>query len=237
MTDAIGSSRLDASGAVRALFGDPDWMFKTGVGGTINALAIVVLMLLGPLSAPAIVAMSALVIGYALRVAKARALGEVDRLPRWENWPELFISGLSWLAIQFALYFAFISVVALVAVFGVTSGAVKLYSGEFITWAVTSVLLVTIFWVFTSFLARFLMIGFAVEEKMTAGFAAGEVLRRARANPRDFICAWLLAVGIQWAAVVLPVLTVVGVFFLPSTIFVGELLAATFAAQVWGKGA
>ena len=107
-------------------------------------------------------------------------------------------------------------------------------SSHFFAWLLTAGGLSAFALAFTSFVSRFLIVNFAVEERIPAGLAIFQALRRAAGNPGDFICAWLLATGIQWAAVILPVATLLGMFLIPSTLFLAEILGASLAAQVWG---
>lgn len=225
--------RLDCNQALNSFFQDPEWMFKTGIGGTINAVCLV--MSVGsPLFLPIVFALWALVAGYILRVLRYKVLSEESKLPVWDNWLELFISGLTWLAIQFGLNLILLSAVTVGFIVGEGSGAIKVYSPTFLPWALGSTLAIALIWGLVSFLTPFLMVSFATEERIQAGFAFLEVFRRAAGNPIDFVAAWLLCIGIRWAALVLPTLTLIGVFLIPSTFFIGEIIAASISAQVWG---
>ncbi len=225
--------QLDPDCALKGYFQDPDWMFKTGIGGTLNAVAFV-LLLSSPFCGPVVFAFLAVSNGYILRVARSKLIDRDAKLPVWENWLDLFVSGLTWLVIQFGFATIVVSTITLCVIAGFGSGAIKALNHQFLGWALTSSLLVIFVWGAVSFFTRFLMVNFAAEERVTAGFAFLEAIRRVRRDPASFIQAWLLATGIQAAAVILPVFSVIGIFFLPSTIFISEVLAATLAAQVWG---
>ncbi len=229
---AAARSQLDADQALKNLFADPDWMFKIGVGGTLNAICLV-LGLASPFCLPVVFALMALSNGYVLRVARQISQDRSSKLPDWNNWLELFISGLTWLVVQFGFTVIFLSVITFCLMVGAASGAIKLYSAQFIAWATVSFVLSTFSWCALSFLGRFLMVNFAQKEHLAAGFAFREAFKRATANPGEFFVVWLLAIGIGWAGYILPVISILGIFLIPSTIFIAELLSASLAAQVW----
>ncbi len=235
MTVVRRPTRLDADQVVRTFFADPDWMFKTGIGGTANAVCLV-LAIASPLLAPVVIALMSLVSGYLLKVIRFRELAGEGPLPPWEGWLELLISGLTWQAIQFGWYLLVVSVVTVSLVLGSSTGIIKGYHPQFPSWVLACTLLTAASWTFISFFARYLMVSFAVEERIGAGFAVKEVLCRAARRPGDFLYAWLLSIGFQLAAIVLPAMTIIGVCLIPSTLFVADVLGASLAVQVWGSG-
>ncbi|MBI4533795.1 MAG: DUF4013 domain-containing protein, partial [Candidatus Melainabacteria bacterium] len=102
MTRSYRLMQLNADLAVKGTFHDPDWMFKTGIGGMLNA-GSVILWSVNPLLLPLSFALISLSCGYLLRVMRYKLLNPDSHLPDWDSWLELFISGLTWLAIQFGL--------------------------------------------------------------------------------------------------------------------------------------
>lgn len=225
---------LDADSALKSYFADPEWTLKTGIGGTINA-ASAVLAMLNPLTLPLALALMSLSCGYMLRVIRYKSLNREARLPAWDEWLELFLSGLTWLAIQFGLTFIQVSVVTLSFIVASAIGAIKIAHPAFFLWLLLTALAVVAVSVALSFLNPFLMVNFAIEERPQAGFAFRKVVRRASGNPGQFVAAWIVSIGVMWVSVVLPVLTVIGVFLIPSTVFIGHAIAATMCAQVWGQ--
>lgn len=232
MTTARESGRLDVDQALKGFLQDPDWMFKIGVGGTIYAVCLV-LGLASPFCAPVVFALLALTNGYLLRIARYKVLDRDSKLPPWDNWMELFISGLTWLAIQFGFLLLILSVFTVSLLIGAASGAIKMYSPQFLPWALISLSLTALVVAVVSFFNRFLMVNFAVEERIKAGFALVDTFRRAAKRPGDFLSVWLLTIGFHWAAVLLPTLTLIGIFLIPSAYFISEILAVMLAAQVW----
>jgi len=234
MARARRKAELDADLAWSGFFKDADWMFKVGIGGTINAAALV-LAVAHPLFIPVVCALFAVVSGYLLRLIRFKMLDPECKLPPWDDWLELIVSGMTWLAIQFGYYLAVASTITTTLLIGAGSGRVTAHSPEFVPWALISIFLVAAISLTVSFISPFLMVNFAVEERIAAGFALRKVYRRTRNNPRNMLLAWLLSTGLLWAAAVLPALTLIGIFFLPSTVFIAQVLSAVLATQVWGS--
>jgi hypothetical protein len=84
-----------------------------------------------------------------------------------------------------------------------------------------------------SFFATLNMVNFARQERTTAAFDIFTAGRRFAQAPRQFLQAWLLFVGLQAAGVVLPILSVVGVAFIPIVSFTFTSLASIILAQAW----
>ncbi len=209
-------------------------MFKTGIGGMIIA-GCIILFMINPLSTPIALAIYSLVCGYTLRLIRYKSLNADSKLPDWDDWMEIFISGLTWLAIQFGLALIPITALTISLLVADATGTIKIASGMgFITWAAATIVVMTTICTTLSFVTPLLMVNFAIEERVPAGFAFLKVVKRAARNPLEFLVAWLLCIGVAWCAVILPILTLIGIFFLPSTIFIGHIVSATLLAQVWG---
>lgn len=210
-------------------------MFKTGIGGMIIA-GCIILLIVNPLSTPISLALYSLVCGYTLRLIRYKSLNPAAKLPDWDDWMELFISGLTWLAIQFGLSLIPLTAVSTSLLVAGATGAIKIGSGvAFVVWLVTTIAVMTAICTVLSFLTPLLMVNFAIEERVQAGFSFVKVIRKAAKDPRDYLVAWLLSIGVAWCTVVLPVVTLIGIFFIPSTIFIGHIVCATLFAQVWGE--
>lgn len=227
------AGRLDPNLALLSYFRDPDWTFKTGVGGTINAVCLV-LGLASPFCSPIVCALMAFTTGYTLRVARARSLSADTNLPAWDNWLELFMSGLTWLAIQVGLFLIAGSAFTICLLAGAATGAIKVYSAKFLAWVLVSFAVSSTAVFLVSLASLFLMINFATQERISSGFNFAELFGRLKERPADFILTWLLSIGLKWLAVVLPIMTVLGAFLVPSTWFIAELLTVSMAARVWG---
>ncbi|MFN8657954.1 MAG: DUF4013 domain-containing protein [Candidatus Obscuribacterales bacterium] len=221
---------FDADLAVKGFIRDPEWMFKAGIGGMINAGGLVT-GLANPLMFPALLALSALTTGYAMRAVRYRALEVVDKLPDWNEWLELFVSGLTWVALQFGYWSLFAGFATIVVMVGMKFETLKTIN----FWITGGVLLIIAGALKTSFFASYLMVNFALEEDLKAGFAVREVIKRAWRDPSGLVGAWLLSMGLFGAAVIVPSLTIVGVFFVPSTVFAAQVMAADVLTQAWTK--
>ena len=225
--------QLDADAAWKTFFQDPDWMFKTGIGGMINATSII-LFILTPLSMPIICALLSLINGYLMRVIRYKTLNPESKLPEWDDWLELFMSGLTWLAIQFGIFLLLIVTVTIALWLALAFGNTSIASPYFLLWAFGATAIVTAMAVLLSFCTPLLMVNFAIEERVPSGLAFRQVLTRAALKPKEFLLAWLLTIGVSWASALVPTLTIIGLFIIPSTIFVGQILCVTIWAQVWG---
>lgn len=232
MTGEKRPAKVDANLALKTFLDDSEWMFKTGVGGTINAICLV-LSLASPYCVPVVVALMSLNNGYVLRVARVKASGLESKLPSWNEWLDLLISGLTWQAIQFGLLLVPLTAGTVCLLVGAASGAIKVSSPLFGPWAFTASFATFVCWALMSLLSRFMMINFAIEERVQAGLAVGAALKRIHRNAGAFIAVWLLSMGLQMAALILPAFTVIGIFLIPSSLFVAEMLSASIAAQVW----
>src|SRR5690349_8722429 len=102
-------SGLDPDLAARAFFRDPQWLFKTGIGGFLNVLSFT-LCALNYLLIPIAFLLWGLVTGYVLRAARTHIKNPEDRLPEWNDWLDLLISGLTWMAIYTGQLLFFFSV-------------------------------------------------------------------------------------------------------------------------------
>lgn len=232
MKPAAKPVQLDADLALKGFFADPDWMFKMGLGGVINAGSLVLTMMNPFVFLPVTLAFIALVSGYLLRCLRLRVLNPASKLPDWSEWLDLFMSGLTWIAIQFGLFLVTASVATISLMLAAAAAAQQ--SPSYLPVAIAGVFFTVFTCLAVQFLQAFLMVNFAVEERLGAGFAILAVVRRASQRPGTFACAWLLATGLQVAAIVLPVLTVVGIFLTPSTLFASQLISASLLAQAWG---
>lgn len=219
---------FDADLAVKGFFRDPEWMFKIGIGQVINA-SILLLGIANPLLFPVLLALMSLTTGFALRVVRFRALNVEDKLPEWNEWLELIVSGLTWLALQFG-FWSLVTGAATVVYMCATRLSTAATEGA---WIIGGVLTVIFCALIVSFYTSYLMVNFALDESIKAGFAIIEVTKRLFKAPRTLISGWLMALGLPGASVVLPSLTVIGVFFVPATLFAAHCMAADVLAQAW----
>lgn len=222
---------LDVDRLLRTLFSE-DWIVKTGVGGMLTAGSIVA-GLYSFMCIPIVAALWALMVGYCLRCMRYKLMNPDCKLPDWGDWGDLFLSGITWVALQ-SIMWIFVGAIA----FGITTlcsaysiGAknpveshIDVIAGCLIIGAVT---------LFFSLVSSYLMVNFAKEENTGAGVAFRKVFKRIAAEPQKYIGAYFLSVGIQWASVIVPCITIVGVFLLPSAYFLGQVASASVLARTW----
>jgi hypothetical protein len=225
--------QLDPNQAVRLFFSDPDWRMKSGVGGMLGAAALLMLFL-HKLLIPVAFCMWALLAGYNLRLIRCKIADINSPLPKWNDWPDLFISGLTWIAVAFG-YWLLVSTVTTVALFlGVALGGPGLaLSDQYVVWVVVTLAVVSATILAVSFFATINMLNFAKQERTAAAFDVFTAFRRLAQAPKQFLQAWLLFIGLQAAGVVLPIVSVVGVAFIPIVSFTFTSVAAIILAQAW----
>lgn len=223
---------LNVDRLLRTLLSD-DWVVKTGVGGMLAAGSIVA-GLYSYMCIPIVVALWALMIGYFLRCMRYKLLNPDCKLPDWGDWGDLFLSGITWVALQTFLW---------IGVAAIAFGIITLCSAYAIASknpiesnldVIAGCCVIAVVYFFFSLLSAFLMVNFAQEENTGAGMAFRKVFARIAAEPGKYVGSYLLSVGIQWAAIILPCITVIGVFLLPSTFFIGQAASAAVLARTWG---
>lgn len=228
---------LDPDLAVKSFFQDPDWILKTAIGGVMNATSMVLLFLIreSPILIPIMFSLWAINTGYVLRTIRQRIKVPNGHLPQWNDWQDLFVSGMSWLVVMtgFFVVFATVSATDLLVASILSNIKAQPFPLLFTLWMSGSIILI----VSLSFLVNLLyvatMANFAQEESMGSAFAIVKVLKRIGKHPGDFFSAWMLGIGIHFLSFAVPCATIVGIFFLPSTLFAGQLLTASIFAQAW----
>ncbi len=223
---------FDPDLAVKAFFRDPQWLFKTGIGGFLNVVSFI-LCALSYMLIPVAFLIWGVVTGYVLRAARLHIKNPEDKLPEWNDWMDLLISGLTWMAIYTGQLLFFFSVLSTLMVTGLTTGMINAANPHNLQWSLGTLYGLTFLALTMALNSAYLMINLAHEEKLTGAFAVNLVISRVLARPADFLLAWLLSMGIQMAALILPLMTVVGMFFLPSVWFAGQILSALVLAQAW----
>ncbi|MBC7999315.1 MAG: DUF4013 domain-containing protein [Leptolyngbya sp.] len=235
MTDAVVIERdisFNPDRALRAFFNDPQWLFKTGVGGLLNAVSLI-LCACSHLFIPVAFILWGITTGYVLRAARMRNLDPDSKLPEWNNWLDLLVSGLSWMAVYTGQMLFFFSVLSVFMMVGFGTGMISANNPHYLQWALSGLYGLTVLAAFISISSSYLMVSLAEEESLSGAFAINVVIAKIAERPADFIFAWLVSGGVHIASLVLPTLTVVGFFFLPSAWFAGQLLGVSILAQVW----
>jgi hypothetical protein len=225
--------------ALSALRNDPDWMFKLGMGAVIDASGFVLLSFT-PAMLPLAFCLFALTTGYVMRVANSAAKtmaanGDSYSLPEWSNWLDLFVSGLTWVAIATGQLIILLLALSLSLSLGGATGSAFPLSHSFRLWWSVSIALITLLAASISFFSSYLFVNLAIQEKLSAAFNLAKVMRKAGLQPQEMALAWLLNIGLLYAAVFIPMFSVVGVFFLPLCFFSAQILGALVLAQAWQR--
>jgi hypothetical protein len=230
---------LDPNAAFKKIFKDPSWKLILGIGSTVNA-ATLVLLTSGRFALP-LLPVAFLVWaasqGYILKVARTVINSPDEGLPSWSGWADMMISGLTWLAVICAQIIVFVSVLYFALIFGSMRQLLNALTAQFAYWAYATIFAEVLVLFLGAFFFPLLMATFAEKERASAALAVKAALDRLYRQPEQFIVLWLLTSGIYAIAVVVPLLTVVGVFFVPLTTFVASLANTIMLGQVWRTSA
>lgn len=227
-------SGLDPNLALKQFFKDSDWRFKTGLGAVINASSFL-LLVMNPVLLPLSFCLWSVVAGYELRVIRVRIKDANAPMPEWNDWLDLMISGLTWLAVYCGQLLFLTSIGTVALLIGGATGSRHATSNDFDFWVLSSLGLIYSSTVFTALLAQLLMTNLAEEERASAAFALRKAIRRFMQCPLQFIEVYLLSIGIRAVAIIVPSILLVGVFFIPMTLFMATCLEGVMLAQVWTR--
>jgi hypothetical protein len=223
---------LSPSETLRQFKTDSEWTMKAGIGGMIYAFGLV-LIFLNILFFPVIICLLALIEGYLITTIQASIADANAPLPKWKGWLELLIAGLTWMAIECLLFLASLGIVLGALVLGDIMHGDRILHPSFPFWAISVWSLVMLVFALSSLFSALRMAFFAERQEIGAAFGFGEVLKRLVRFPAPLLQAWLLQTGLFALALLLPIATVIGVFLLPSTIFISQLFGARILAQAW----
>ncbi|MBY0360072.1 MAG: DUF4013 domain-containing protein [Candidatus Obscuribacterales bacterium] len=223
---------MNINESLRLLFSDENRMFKTGMGGIFIASSIVVL-LYTLASIPFVAACHAVNTGYNLRLMRQQTVPSETKLPEWNEWGDLFISGLTWIALQTCVWL--LGMFACVAFMLFCSAQAYVQATLWISsiWLSCGVLASILLILSLSFISSFLMVHFAQEENTRAGLAYIYVIHKLARKPRHYLSIYLVSLGIQIASLLLPILSIIGIFLIPTSIFAGQLASSTLLAKAW----
>ena len=231
---AVTTINHDMGALVKGVFSDDSWRMKTGIGGIISA-AMVLVLLYNAICLPVSVALWAVLIGYNLRCIRARVEDPAGKLPEWNEWGDLFMSGITWIALQtgvWLLLFGICSGLLLVAAgFALNEQNLMLTQLLSTSAAVISILL----YLAMGFISSYLMVNFAVEANINAGFAYIKVIKALSKNPLHLFTGFILATGFFSLCLILPTITIIGFFLLPSFFFLGNVISSLILGQHWAE--
>lgn len=181
--------------------------------------------------------------GYCLKVMReetyATAANLPLRLPKWENWDELFRDGIL-LTVLNTIYTLFVAafgllVTVMIGATGFLSQALE--NGNFaqvpgevaFVWMVFMVLFGIAYAIYMPVMAAH----FAHEGRFTAGFEAATIFKRAFAHPGNLFLVMITMIG---CAVIL-FLSAITIVLLPFAAFATQVILANVWAQVYRLGA
>lgn len=219
----------------KEMLADQNWLSKLAIGTSVNLTALLV-FLFNPLFLPLSVIMGGITNGYLLRVMRTYIKGSKE-LPEWDQFVDLMISGISWLAVTLFFQFGGLALLALFLTQGVASGSTFVASKGFTNWGITTFLSVYCYFVLTSFFTSILMANFAQEESMKSGFQWLKVSTRMLRAPGKFLFVWLAGLSLIFLASFLPGLTFIGLIISPFLTFLAQVVQARMIALVWRETA
>jgi hypothetical protein len=228
---AMQEKDLDVQRLMKGVFKD-DWMVKTGIGGVLGAAGLVSI-LYSFMCLPILAAFWALTIGYCLRCMRLKAADPEAPLPPWNDWGDLFMSGMTWIALQSGIWITCLALQAIILKVCLDFAYLAKSQPICLIWCATGCTLVVLALSLLALLSSYVMVNFAIEENARAGYAFVKVARSLIKSPLRLTSGFLLATGVQYMSVLLPSLTLVGIFLVPSTSFVGNLVASILLAKHW----
>ncbi len=223
---------FDLANSYKAIFKDPEWTFKTTIGGFINYLALGA-FLYNPNLIPLCFVLWAISTGYLLRSIRLSAAGELEKLPSWSDWLDLIISGLSWLSIAAGFFFFALSLLAMSLLIGAGFDISHISKPNFLVWSEATFLGLFFLCLTQNFFLTVLMANFAEEERMAAGFAWRKSLRRIAKAPVELITVWLAGSSLTLMALVLPPMSLIGALLTPFCYFLAQIISTRMIGQTW----
>jgi Protein of unknown function (DUF4013) len=200
-----GLQGLDPDAALKQIFKDPSWKLVAGIGSIMNAGALVLL-------GSGQFALPLLPVAFLLWAAA---------------------QGYLWIAIICLQVVIFFSVLYFSLVVGAMHGYLNALTPQFSFWAYGTIIASTLVLFIGTFFFPLLMANFAEKERVTAALSVGAALERLYKKPEQFVLVWLLSTGIYGLALMVPLITVVGVPFIPMTTFLASLINTVMLGQVW----
>jgi len=223
---------FDLANSYRAFFKDPEWPLKTTIGGFINYTALGA-FLFNPAFIPICFVLWALSTGYLLRTLRGSAAGDLEKLPQWNDWLDLIISGLSWLSIAAGFFFFALSLFAVSLLLGAGFDISHISKPNFLVWSEATFLGLFFIGLAQNFFLMVLMANFAEEERMAAGFAWRKTLHRIAKAPLELATVWLAGSALTVIALTIPPMTLIGALFTPFCFFLAQIISARMIGQTW----
>jgi Protein of unknown function (DUF4013) len=222
-------SSLDS--ACKDFLKDPQWVLKTTIGSLVNALALLCFAI-NPALIPLTFLLCGISTGYILRSIRGSIAGQQD-MPPWSDWLDLTISGLSWLSITFGFYLFAMSIFLISLLAAAALGVHHVQNANSLIWAQSTYQCLYWLVIGQNFFLAILMVNFAEEEKMAAGFAWCKAAKRILKAPFLLVTAWLAGSALVGLAVLVPSLTLVGSLTTPFFYFLAQVIAGRLMGQTW----
>jgi hypothetical protein len=232
LTKNVSNTTDSVNQIFKDFFAESDWPFKVGIGCLINGAACG-LLLINLILLPISFCLWSCTSGYILMTAASKVGDPASKLPSWRNVLELLAAGGTWIAATFG-HFLLLPILAIGSLYiAEATGLDNVLRLGFVPWAALTWSALCALTPLISFFSFYLMINFAVKQEGKAAFDLAEVLSRLRRAPIPLLQVWLIQAGLLYLAVVIPILTLLGLFIIPSTIFLAQLLGCCMASQAW----
>lgn len=213
---------------------DANWLPKVWVGTVVTYLSAGI-FLINKAFFPLSFVLSGITVGYILRTMREsiKSKGKTTELPEWTDVMDLLISGLSWLSISTGFFFAGLSLAVALLLFGAIGGMTNIQSEKFLPWALVSFSTIYSYCIFSALFQSILMLNFAEEERMQAGFAWLKVLKRFAQAPLLMTTGWLVSAALWTVACLVPGITLLGLILIPFCTFFAQVLSARLMGLIW----
>lgn len=217
--------------AFQDFFSDSDWSIKTGIGGLINALAIV-LLFVGPVFIPVSVSLIALNFGYLIKTINHKLEGN-ENLPPFNGFIDLLLSGLNWLSLWSSYFIIFVLISGIILFTAICFNAFDIDSNLFYITSSLTFIVIFMLWLKFNFILNYTIVDFAKTYKPKPFNAITHLTRYFFQHPLAMLVVFLLNSGLFVLSIIIPVLTVFAVFLIPSFIFVISIINTLLTVQVY----
>ena len=227
----MNKSIVDPSNSFKLYFKDQSWAFKTSIGGILNALAII-LLTIHPIFFPVSVCLLAINYGYLVKCLNHRSSGNLE-LPEFNGFIDMMLTGLSWFALATCFYLIYFCLTGIILVTAEVFDAFNYLNQNFILFGSLTINLLFFLFLVTNYFLNFMVIDFSKSDKISAINALKKIITKTKLYPKQFILAFLLNLGIFSLSVMVPVMSIIGVFLLPSTLFVALIINGLISYEIY----
>ena len=218
----MNNLKFNPNNAFKLFFQDKNWTLKTGIGGIINATAIIILFF-SPVFIPISVCLFALNIGYILKCVNHKLAKKAD-LPDYDGFVDLLLSGLNWMALWFSYLLMFLFLSGMVLFTAICLNAFDIESRYFTFTASLTMFIIFLLWIKFQFIINFIIVDFAKTYKPSPIKSLKQLTLNFWRNPLIMLITFGLNTGIFYLAILIPGLSVFGIFLIPSTMYIASVI-------------